>query len=1311
MGKASNSFSNGMNLNLSDMVIPSSQARMMMNMRVVDLDSSTFAISNIRGTEEKFQLTNGYIPLADAQYNGVLYILSINPTTSTVELGSFPSPDYSAGLNTQVYRPFNNLDAGPFRTTLFGYSAESRIKLVLQPDYDESINVILIGKGFPPRIINSKFKGNENTMEVTTARPGNANSNTYTTASLDKETRLQIFSDQVLKIAFGGMQTGGKVKPGNYSYVFYYMTEDFSRSEVIGQSSICQVAFGTTDTSKRGGISSEETNLKVTLNLSNIDTDFKYIKVYALYSSGLDGVEQQYLEFVTPISITGSAMVFSHTGFETLQEVSQDVVNATFYGIDSANTGEQINGYLILGGIQESTISLQELADASADLDSNFAVKTLPPSTLPGYADPANVYDYMGSFGNESYPYGIVYVLPGGALSPVFPVRGRKHTAISIDGPIAKSDQANGVITFPNSNRYAPYKDNLVQVKHLEFDMTAIPTEVREKSIGFFFVRGERRPWMITQGLIIPTVGVPPIQTYKGSGGDPFYYDEFLAGEEDAYKLIPCVDQLIEAFRVDETGTSSDSKYVVDDFFQIDDGYMPITITDRKVTFGASYADIFPIDKWAFISGDALYNEPKYITSLQREAPYIVQLSKGQFRVKGAITPLIDQRPFDDIPDIGSPAYVVPDVGLHYDLESVTQYDNGLFKQCEYLTYVSPETFAASRDFISRVGVRLKFNLGSSDRSYDIYAKYNSFFGFKTASGQALVDSTKGAGNPQAGDARMNNGGVYDLSGLNPHTSGVKYSNLNLLVPAGWIANVYPSNVQPSATDLYPTTDNIVYKQVSQRYTWDEATAMSNTIPVFGGDAYICRVSRKLNQSGFRNPFAVTEDSANRKANIDQGIMITWWQESEYNLHLRNPVQFDAVETEKRSFFPFQSGGDFEAYRKYRYPETVKGSPGYSELMPPKTSVAPPSLSPAIRNNFFSRLSASARHVPNAFRNGYRIFLSNSFRDYDAGMGEIVGMFNHGNKLIVVFEHGVGAAEIEQRVLTGSDSAGPVYAEPSSVLPPQMQFLSRTIGAQDPGGLIQTSGAIYGMDQDKKKIWQLTDVFKVQSDEDVSSFLEQNSMANPRCGHDFRYNEIFFTTDYYTLIFKEGLGEDGRGKFTSFYRNLPRYYASRGNDFYTFRVPAEETQGTFHRHDANTRLIYGEEQDAYVEFVINESVGQTKIFDVLTLISNEVRPSKIEWFTYDIESERRINLDPGACNQFTDIVDGLNIFTQDNNIPFVNKEFVISIPKTKYYNGQLDQWGIGGRMSNKLLIVRVTYNTDKPLKLLAAITDYKFSPS
>jgi hypothetical protein len=1290
---ARNIFNDAVNMDASDLTLRNTMARNMLGMRIMNTHGTSFCVTNIKGTEQKFTLSPGFVPLASEHSNEVLYIISFNPTSLEVEVGSFPSPDYAnpGGPNVNVYRPFNNLDDGPFRTTAFGLSTKPKLTdIEIQRDYDGSVNVAFTMWQKTPRIVNSKFtvtsdlSGNR-IFEETPDRPGTANSNEYTAASVEKETRQILSSDKILGISFSSVSGGGKLKPGNYVYVFYYMTEDFNKTDIVGQSGLCQVAFGSTEVTVKGGDETQETNKRVVLNLSNIDTDFKYLKVYVLYSSGQETTTQQFLEMTNPLSITGETMVFTHSGFEQVAEVSQDVVNTDYTTIDSAVCNTQIDGYYILAGITERTYDFEPFRTASAQLTPSHAIKDILSGALPGYADPANVYNYLGHFGNESYPYGIVYVMPGNVLSPVFPTKGQLFTASTGDfSVIIASDQANGIVTFPASNSYLPFSSSKPKAKYLKFDVSGIPQEIRDASIGFFFVRGERNPWLLTQGALIPTLRVANTEYFIGGGGGSHYYDIYNTDAEiAAYGHVPCIDNLLEAFRYDEVGGSADPDYVVDEFYQLAAGYMPVYINDMRSQYGSGAVQNYSTKHWALLAGEAFTDEPATITNLLRDTTYVFQLGKMSCLVDGLIGPVFDETILDS---------VTPNPGLHYRMQALSGYSNPGYKAVANLNYVPAETFGSGSEFISRVAMRFRMlDGGSSDRGYDVYQGYNPFFGIEMT--DDLVDSSKSSTNPYAGNSRLP---APSLEGAGAHTSGTRYRNYNTTVNAAFLVNIYPSNVRPSATDLYPTVDTITYKQVTKRYSWADATTLGDVIDVFGGDCYISKVSRKLNQSTFRNPsFA---DGIYKQANINAGMMLTWWQESKFNLHLRQPAIFDASETEDRTFFPYKGRGDFNEYRKYRYPETSRHAKGYSENLAPKSFFPLPDNAPFIQSDYFTRAVASDKHIPNAFRNGYRSFTGINFQDYDSSLGRIVRIFNHANNLLVVFEHGIGIGPVNQRVQTGSDSSGPVFLEAKEVLPPKLAYWSREYGAQSFYSIIQTPMGIYGIDEQKNVIWQATDRVNIISDNGFRSFI--NRPLNPRAGYDPANSEVVFTTDQWTLAYNEDLQ-----KFY-FLPFKPSFYTRLGDEMLSFT-------DRFHTHSGEGFTIYGNQVESFVEFVVNQDVEATKVHDWIHLIGNEVKPSKVEFFTYSGIPQKSEVITPSGCHQYSRVLDQLDPFLGEPLIEWRDKGWLIQIPNASIYNPVpgVDSWEVDGRMRNRYLIVRITYNTQSPLQLLSVLTNYRYSAS
>lgn len=1453
--KIENTFLDVLNLDYSDLVIKKSMIRLGMNIRVIDLDSSTYAVTNIRGTEYGFTLTSGYVPLAAKQFDNVIYILSINPSTLVCELGSFGSPDYSGTTTYQErYRPLNNIvssgvddtnpghwittgsgvtwgvgsvtlfypatnsnnleravsifggipctityqaavynvgggsatarfiynfynasgvqlysktfsysgssdmiinttevvtfsgtvakvdiivykDTGaaspivfnasffnmvaatgtPFRTAIFGYTPSSFVKMELQPEYDSSINIILIERDNPPRIVNSKFMRDSLGNLVTTPdRPGTASSNTYLLSSLDEQTKLILATDKILKIALGSVTTGGKLKYGTFRYYFAYMTQDFNATEIIGQSGLCAVFTGVDLSTIKGGTSTQETDKKVLLTLSNIDTSFRYLKVYVLYSSGQQGLEQQMLSFVTPLEITGATMTFHHTGFEEVLEIDSSVVNTSFQNIDSATSATQVNGFLMLAGIREKSIDFTTFRAAALQVKAQDLAVSLPYSVslsgIQGYADPTNVYNYVGLFGGEAYAYRVVFILPGGRLSPPFPIQGRD--AASDNAGTALSNN-QGIYRAPLSNLNTFFDGSHIIARGVTFNVATVPSDIKAASVGFFIVRAERNPNLITQGYFFPMLRVPPIEFMDSNNT---YYNRFQAGQESLYKMVPCVDGFLEAFEYD-TASGGGDLYVVDANNKLQ-YYFPIVINH----FGASSADgqpsgdnlstyvnNFPNDYWAFISADSLADEPEVISKIaQRQGMKCLQLGKVSFTVIGNVAPLPTTSLGGGIDHADTAS-----IGLFYDANSIAMYNSPppTVQTIDLCEFVPGESFATGSIFSSRIATRFKVSNSSGGTAFGVYLAYNSYFGMRVA---GLRDISYASGNPQGGNSRIPSANF--VSGMESSYFG--YSNYLSNVNASFLVNVYPSSGVDSSGNLtsvsllYPDIDSLIYKQVGQRYTWADAPT---SVDIFDGDCYTVKAFRKLYQSGSRDPFSPLSIR-----NIDAGTLVSVIQQSPFNTNLRNPIRYDASEFQDRSFYPYQSKGDFNLYRRYRFPETQAYSPGYSPDLGPKAFVPVSSLAPAIRSDFFSRISVSAKHIPNAFQNGYRNFTANNFQDYDSSMGRIVDVLNHRGLLLVVFQHGIGLMPINERILVGSDASGPIYAKPSTVLPVTMGYPSRQIGCQNPLSIVQTPSAVYGLDLDKRKIWQFRDKVEVISDSQVSSFLENNDIFNPRSGYDFKYNEVVFTTDNWTLVFREGLE-----KFTSFYASKPTMYASRGGQFFGFALTGGSdptilpgsSYPNFQLHDSpNNRTIYDRFENCFVEFTIPTVMGEdgkptTNVYDIIEVFSSEVVPLKAEFFTYNNTSKRDLTLNPNSCGQYTHVDSADDFFKQESSITYRDKRFIIQIPNCEIYNGSLDNWAVGGRMRNKYLIVRLTYNTTNALQLMSIITTFRVSKS
>lgn len=1299
MPKHSNTFEGGLNTDISDLVIPSNMMRNCKNMRMLDLDGTSYAITTIRGTEQKFTITQGYIPIATVSYGDILYIFSGKLFTGSstsferFEIGSYPSPEYGAADPTQnvwQYRPFNNLDGSSFNVSgLFTLNTSDFVDITIQPDYDGSVNVIIVAKDNTPRIINSKF---DKDFNVIPTRLG-ASSNEYTSLSVATETQLILRSKKILRIAYNAIEAGGKLLHGNYVYVFRYMTDDFNETDIVNQSGICSVFEGYTE-NRIAAKNNEETSKRVKLDLSDIDTDFAYLKVYFKHNTGDDANIGRVYELTNPIAINGrSSFTFVHDGYESTAEVSEDTINVDFTVIDSVKTITQNNSYLLLGGIKESTIDYSEFISASQLItvreDATSGINSYTP-----YADPENIYNKLSHFSGETYAYGVVYILNDGSTSPVFPIQGYDEMNwSSLNTTQQNSIKSKGLLRFKDIEDSPFTSSGFIIFKAAEVTLSSVPQSIKDKTIGFFIVRAERKPDMISQGIIIPTIQVPGFDFSRDAqidniNDDGNYYDGFNA--TSYYKNFPLFDGIIEPWiRIDQ-GVADDATVIKrDGTNRLDSGYMPSIVNNFNIDAISPSYPVRHANKWAYISADYILNEARYITHLQRS-----NIGARQWG-KVAMTPIEAGKILNKWKDTGvqEGSNFGVDTSLLYEFFGIGSNYGGSpnSMSIQNLVYVPPATFTTGHDFISGMSVRFRQD---GNHHFQVRSFVDAYFGMEISPYGSITDPNS----PYKQPIIVEN---YD------QCEGPMYDNINQTDDKAFFLSIYPRATGQPITDineLYESVDGLSYKQVTDRYAWADA---GSSIKVYGGDCYVGKIYKRLNYSGYNDqkaPSDILPDVAAYGSdlaadNINQGVVFSFVQESEYNPALRLPYLGVTSDPEKRTFFPYRNNGSLNSYREYRLAETNKTNQGTSKTERPKSFISIPSNSPYLKSNFFTRVVHSEKHVPNGFQNGYRSYVGVNHYDYEPDKGEIVKLLTHRGQMIVVFEHGVSIGPINERIQTGSDSAGAIFVEPSGVLPPKLGDFSKEIGAQNGFHVIQTPQAIYGIDKSRGKIWQLIDNLIAISDMGFQQLMEKSSLNGIRLGYDPKYHEVLFTTDEWTLCYKEGLE-----KFTSFYSFMPYKYARRAKELYSFNTGV----GYYSIHNADVREIYGNIDKSYVEFVVNPSANIAKVIDYLKIISNEIPPQKIELYTYKIETKKEEVINSLNTKQYVSINNEVDFFREENKIVLRDREYIVQIPNVEYID-DID-WS-EGRFRDKYAIIRVTYETNQKVELLSVITDFRYSAS
>lgn len=110
-------FNDGLNKDLTPMLTPNTVMTDCLNGTIITYNGNEFALQNDLGNY-KFNhghLNQGFVPVGIKEHANILYIISYNPVTDEVEVGSFPSMKtiFSSGINTGKERDFSiNLESG-----------------------------------------------------------------------------------------------------------------------------------------------------------------------------------------------------------------------------------------------------------------------------------------------------------------------------------------------------------------------------------------------------------------------------------------------------------------------------------------------------------------------------------------------------------------------------------------------------------------------------------------------------------------------------------------------------------------------------------------------------------------------------------------------------------------------------------------------------------------------------------------------------------------------------------------------------------------------------------------------------------------------------------------------------------------------------------------------------------------------------------------------------------------------------------------------------------------------------------------------
>ena len=1054
-------------------------------------------------------------------------------------------------------------------TDKLGFDLEHPVDIEVQPSYDGSVNLILNDNKNIPRLINSRFSVREkNTYEIVD-RIGENDTNIYNSKNFEKDSALYFQQSTIASTQFVQLIVGN-LPVGQYCFYFSYCDSDGNESDIIDETGVIPVFIGADKMplSIEGGIKNQNSNKGILLQISNLDVAYKYIKVryVRFFADYQQNRVYEGKEIIKKYEISDLNTLFiSITGTEQTEDFDPNILNITKFNPQHILTQAQCKNMLFMGNVSQLTDNYKELSDISLRIIPYLAKQNLDTVTNsyqasdPGYYSSENMYNKVGYFNQEFYSFGIVYIYNNGTLSNVYPTLGLElkddEWSPNLPSILEEEKTTSGLIKrnyIPidnqgwvdiNNSRYlnakgvckinteSSYQKNTVF--NIKFN---IPKEVSEYLIeklnirGYFFVRQKRVPNCLAQGYLLPfdeQLKAPILET--GLNNKKYYTECFVTQKKTITEQIPAprlLSSITGRTTIDITTTITQPKYVSQ------------TYEGRLREYSKSFK---PSNHcYALICPDFLLNQPYYNQIFNSSEFYIRQISDN--------------------------SELVQESRLYKETESVNYNDNSNLNKVTLCSVTEDVPTVAINDKI------YKLEKGKAEEAFRFeYAEVD------TGTYSAGDDSAKKTVNDATNIVR----GWYS-----PFVAVYSENNLQ----TGQLYAIYQTN-SLNLTEQFNQRMYLSepYYAISQR---NSLIKKDVNINCFRGDCYINTFTYRLNRN-FNDPsLPNNDDIIDEKTWIDNydafnsgkwnkislsdlnglqmGSWITFKCRSSINYALRSVdhsyVSEEALMGAPRSFYPKSqlfAKGENKLPESYLYNDAYRTTVGY------KCYYALQDVN-YIKNNFSNRIQYSAIAIQDSFKNNYRDSLSTYHRDYSIEYGSIQKLVSFEGYLLVIMEHGIGLAVINERILAGQGDGNPVFINTQNVLPEELTIITDTIGTQWPESVIKTeSGYVYGVDTVSKKIWRVKgQQLEIISDFKVNKFLIDNislgerelyptiGLKNIKTHYNNNKKDVMFTfyDDVYkdeekvwNLCFNELLNE-----FVTFYSWVPSYSENIDTQFFTF---------------------------------------------------------------------------------------------------------------------------------------------------------------
>jgi len=240
-------------------------------------------------------------------------------------------------------------------------------------------------------------------------------------------------------IAVEVLTSGGNLEWGSYSFIGEMLDDGFNVVLRTLPTEPVQIGPGLNldnATAEEGALPNSNKSIKLTF--TNLDTDFRYLRIAVLRSATGDGIttDAHYVGEIIPYASIKQSFIyrgFNTSNGDTLIDKNSVLVPFTIY--DTSRVMEQVQGRLVRANLTEQQIDYSSFQRAASKICTRYVVS----------------YDkHRSEQGDEVKAYGIVYVFRNGTISPVCHIPGRAklpHDATVITTTLIGTPSQEGTST------------------------------------------------------------------------------------------------------------------------------------------------------------------------------------------------------------------------------------------------------------------------------------------------------------------------------------------------------------------------------------------------------------------------------------------------------------------------------------------------------------------------------------------------------------------------------------------------------------------------------------------------------------------------------------------------------------------------------------------------------------------------------------------------------------------------------------------------------------------------------------------------